>query len=61
MLDVKQTDRSLLQRRNSLTTSLQAFLDGLAVVILIIALPLLFHGNLSSHYIILALALLGIM
>ncbi|MBT2972197.1 MAG: undecaprenyl-phosphate glucose phosphotransferase [Candidatus Thiodiazotropha sp. (ex Ctena orbiculata)] len=61
MLNVKQTDRSLLQRRNSLTTSLQAFLDGLAVVILIIALPLLFHGNLSSHYIILALALLGIM
>ncbi|MET0005645.1 MAG: undecaprenyl-phosphate glucose phosphotransferase [Candidatus Thiodiazotropha sp.] len=61
MLEVKQSDRSLLQRRNSLTTSLQAFLDGLAVVILILALPLLFHGKLTSHYIILALALLGSM
>ncbi|MCG8045009.1 MAG: hypothetical protein N0C89_06230 [Candidatus Thiodiazotropha endolucinida] len=53
MLEVKQTDRSLLQRRNNLTTSLQAFLDGLAVVILILTLPLLFHGKLTSHYIIL--------
>jgi putative colanic acid biosynthesis UDP-glucose lipid carrier transferase len=61
LLDVKQTERSLLQRRNSLTTSLQAFLDGLAVVILILALPLLFHGELTYHYIILALALLGSM
>ncbi|MEW8082454.1 MAG: undecaprenyl-phosphate glucose phosphotransferase, partial [Candidatus Thiodiazotropha endolucinida] len=61
MLEVKQTDRSLLQRRNNLTTSLQAFLDGLAVVILILALPLLFHGKLTSHYIILTLALLGSM
>ncbi|WP_316365171.1 undecaprenyl-phosphate glucose phosphotransferase [Candidatus Thiodiazotropha sp. CDECU1] len=61
MLEVNQTERSLLQRRNSLTTSLQAFLDGLAVIILILALPLVFHGELSSHYIILALALLGSM
>jgi putative colanic acid biosynthesis UDP-glucose lipid carrier transferase len=61
LLDVKQSDRSLLQRRNTLTTSLQAFLDGLAVVILILALPFLFHGELSYHYIILALVLLGCM
>jgi putative colanic acid biosynthesis UDP-glucose lipid carrier transferase len=61
LLDVKLSDRSLLQRRNTITTSLQAFLDGLAVVILIFALPYLFHGELSHHYIILALALLGSM
>ncbi|MES9827645.1 MAG: undecaprenyl-phosphate glucose phosphotransferase [Candidatus Thiodiazotropha sp.] len=61
LLDVKQTDRSLLQRRNSLTTSLQAFLDGLTVVILILALPFILHGKLTAHYIILALALLGSM
>jgi putative colanic acid biosynthesis UDP-glucose lipid carrier transferase len=40
---------------------LQALLDGLSVVILILALPFVFHGKLSSHYIILALALLGSM
>ncbi|MES9971388.1 MAG: undecaprenyl-phosphate glucose phosphotransferase [Candidatus Thiodiazotropha sp.] len=61
LLEVKHTDRSLLQRRNNLTTPLQAFLDGLAVVVLILALPFLFHGKLSAHYIILALALLGSM
>ncbi|MEW8119289.1 MAG: undecaprenyl-phosphate glucose phosphotransferase [Candidatus Thiodiazotropha sp.] len=61
MLDVKQTDRSLLQRRNNLTTSLQAFLDGLTVVILILALPFALHGQLTTHYIILALVLLGSM
>ncbi|MEW8052415.1 MAG: undecaprenyl-phosphate glucose phosphotransferase [Candidatus Thiodiazotropha sp.] len=61
LLDVKQTDRSLLQRRNNLTTSLQAFLDGLTVVILILALPFALHGQLTTHYIILALVLLGSM
>ncbi len=61
MLEVKLSDRSLLQRRNNLTTSLQAFLDGLSVVLLILSLPLIFHGELSYHYIILALVLLGSM
>ncbi|MEW8025775.1 MAG: undecaprenyl-phosphate glucose phosphotransferase [Candidatus Thiodiazotropha sp.] len=61
LLDVKQTDRSLLQRRNNLTTPLQAFLDGLTVVILILALPFALHGQLTTHYIILALVLLGSM
>jgi putative colanic acid biosynthesis UDP-glucose lipid carrier transferase len=61
LLDVKHTDRSLLQRRNSLTTTLQAFLDGMVVVILILTLPFSLKGELTSHYIILALALLGSM
>ncbi|MES9830703.1 MAG: undecaprenyl-phosphate glucose phosphotransferase [Candidatus Thiodiazotropha sp. DIVDIV] len=61
MLDVKQTERSLLQRRNSLTTSFQAFLDGLAVLMLILILLFTLHGELTNQYIILALALLGSM
>ncbi|MES9980318.1 MAG: undecaprenyl-phosphate glucose phosphotransferase [Candidatus Thiodiazotropha sp. 6PLUC5] len=61
VIDVKQTERSLLQRRNSLTTSLQAFLDGLAVLVLILALLFTLHGELTNQYIILALALLGSM
>lgn len=61
LLDVKQTERSLLQRRNSLTTSFQAFLDGLAVLILIVGLLFALHGELTNQYIILALALLGSM
>ncbi|MCU7867938.1 MAG: undecaprenyl-phosphate glucose phosphotransferase [Candidatus Thiodiazotropha sp. (ex Lucinoma borealis)] len=61
MLGVQHSDRSLLQRRNSLTTSLQAFLDGIAVIVLILALPIVFNGTLTMHYIVLALSLLGSM
>jgi putative colanic acid biosynthesis UDP-glucose lipid carrier transferase len=61
LLDVKQSDRSLLQRRNSLTTTLQALFDGLAVVVILLALLFFLHGELTSHYVILAMALLGIM
>ncbi|ODB92819.1 undecaprenyl-phosphate glucose phosphotransferase [Candidatus Thiodiazotropha endoloripes] len=61
LLDVKQTDRSLLQRRNSLTTSFQALLDGLSVVVVLLALLFFLHGELTTHYVILAMALLGSM
>lgn len=61
MLDVKQTERSLLQRRNTLTTSLQALFDGLAVVIILLSLLFFLNGELTNHYIIMALALLGSM
>jgi putative colanic acid biosynthesis UDP-glucose lipid carrier transferase len=61
LLDVKQTERSLLQRRNSLTTSLQALLDGLSVVVILLVLLFFLHGELTSHYVILAMALLGSM
>lgn len=53
--------RSLLQRRNSLSNSFQALLDGLLVIMLTVALSYLYQDALTTQYMILAVTLLGFM
>jgi len=54
-------DRSLLRRRNSLSNAFQALLDGSLVIVLIVSLSFFYQGVLTIQYIILAVALLGLM
>ncbi|MES9993370.1 MAG: undecaprenyl-phosphate glucose phosphotransferase [Candidatus Thiodiazotropha sp.] len=61
LLGISYTDRSLLQRRNNLTSKLQAFLDGVSVILLILVLPFIFNVTLTIHYVVLTLALMGSM
>ncbi|MET0065950.1 MAG: undecaprenyl-phosphate glucose phosphotransferase [Candidatus Thiodiazotropha sp.] len=61
LLGAQQTGRSLLQRRNNLSTLLQALLDGLSVTILIVSLSIVVTGTFSMPYMIFALSLLGAM
>lgn len=53
--------RSLLQRRNSLSNTFQALLDGFLVVTLSVVLSLVYQGVLTTQYMIMAVVLLGLM
>ena len=53
--------RSLLQRRNSLSNTFQALLDGFLVVTLTVVLSLVYQGVLTTQYMIMAVVLLGLM
>ena len=61
MLKNQSYKRSLLQRRNSLSNSFQALLDGLLVIMLTVALSYLYQDALTTQYMILAVTLLGFM
>jgi putative colanic acid biosynthesis UDP-glucose lipid carrier transferase len=54
-----QSGRPLLQRRNNLATPLQAFLDGVAVITLVVVLTILFTSKFTTHNVIFTLCLLG--
>ena len=61
LLGAHQTGRSLLQRRNNLTTPLQALLDGSSIIILVVSLSIAVTGTFSMPYMVFALCLLGSM
>ncbi|MCB1860473.1 MAG: undecaprenyl-phosphate glucose phosphotransferase [Gammaproteobacteria bacterium] len=54
-------ERSLLQRRNSLSNAFQALLDGFLIVTLTVVLSLLYQGVLTTQYMIMVVVLLGLM
>ena len=57
---IKHNTKSLLQRRKSIITLLQPLLDGLAIIAVALFFIKFFVGNLTQDYIILLLALLGV-
>ena len=57
---IKYNTKSLLQRRKSIVTLLQPLLDGLAIIAVALFFIKFFVGNLTQDYIILLLALLGV-
>jgi putative colanic acid biosynthesis UDP-glucose lipid carrier transferase len=59
LIGAHQSERSLLQRRNNLTTPFQALLDGISVIILVVSLSIVFTGTFSMPYMVFALCLLG--
>ncbi|MEJ2612591.1 MAG: undecaprenyl-phosphate glucose phosphotransferase [Candidatus Thiodiazotropha sp.] len=61
MLGVHQNGRSLLQRRNSLATPIQAFLDGTSTIILVVVLSIALTGAFTMPYMVFVLCLLGCM
>ncbi|MEJ2612073.1 MAG: undecaprenyl-phosphate glucose phosphotransferase [Candidatus Thiodiazotropha sp.] len=61
LLGKQHAGRSLLQRRNNLSTIIQALLDGLSVTILIVSLSIGLMGTFSMPYMVFALSLLGAM
>lgn len=54
-------ERSLLQRRNSLSNAFQALIDGFLVITLTVVLSFVYQGVLTTQYMILAVVLLGLM
>ena len=61
MLRSQYPERSLLQRRNSLSNAFQALLDGFLIVTLTVVLSLLYQGVLTTQYMIMVVVLLGLM
>jgi len=61
VLKSQYPERSLLQRRNSLSNAFQALLDGFLVITLTVALSFIYQGVLTMQYMILAVTLLGLM
>ena len=61
LLRAHQTGRSLLQRRNNLTTPFQALLDGASIIVLVVSLSIAVTGTFSMPYMVFALCLLGSM
>lgn len=60
-LRIQHTGRTLLQRRNNISTLLQALLDGLSVTSLVVSLSIAVTGTFSMPYMVFALSLLGAM
>ncbi|MES9859379.1 MAG: undecaprenyl-phosphate glucose phosphotransferase [Candidatus Thiodiazotropha sp. LLP2] len=61
LLGTHSTGRSLLQRRNNLTTPLQALLDGAAIIFLVVTMSIAITGKFTMPYMVFALCLLGSM
>jgi putative colanic acid biosynthesis UDP-glucose lipid carrier transferase len=59
LIGAHQSERSLLQRRNNLTTPFQALLDGISVIVLVVSLSIVFTGAFTMPYMVFALCLLG--
>jgi len=61
MSNVVPSQRPLLQRRNSLSNTFQAIVDGLIVIALVSGLAIWVNGAITMPYILMALTLLGAM
>ena len=61
MLKSRYSERSLLQRRNSLSNAFQALLDGFLIITLTVVLSYTYQGALTTQYMVLAVTLLGLM
>ena len=59
--EMNTLDRSLLQRRNTLTKNFQSIYDGLVVILLVYVLTMAVDGVFTTPYMVMTLVLLGTM